>query len=114
MDLNRCPRCGYRLNIKGRDEMKKDYPNAFQSWKPAEDERLEQVCRGGEETTLLGLARDFGRQPTAILRRIEKLGLPNPFEKPAAAPVAEPHKDEMNRLMEQDATDPRRANLPQL
>jgi hypothetical protein len=69
--------------------LKKQYPNAYQRWTDGDDATLTLLFKKG--TGELELSEHFGRQPSAIRSRLEKLGLveANPLR---AAPPADPVK----------------------
>ena len=70
-----CPRCKYKIKTdnKFQAEIKGDYPNAFKPWKPEHDMRLGELFALG--TPILSICKELGRQPSAIKRRVELLGL---------------------------------------
>jgi len=84
-NLSKCPRCGYRLNMQPREEVRKDYPNAFLPWTPTEDRTLADMVGAG--ASRLAITEALHRQLGSILRRMEKLGLEEHPKAAAAAAV---------------------------
>lgn len=82
-NLTKCPRCGHRLNMQPREEVRQDYPNAFAPWTSADDKKLEEMFMRGESR--LAMTEALQRQLGAIIRRIEKLGL---VREPVTGPPA--------------------------
>lgn len=74
-DMVKCPRCGYKMKYQKdfRDQVKGQYEKAFQPWSPEDDQQLAKAVQSGEQ--LLTLVQAFKRQPSAIKRRVELLGL---------------------------------------
>ena len=71
-----CPRCGYKISTltKGKaSKIRESYPRSFLPWTPAEDHDLEVLVM--KNTSILNMTGALGRQPNAIRRRIELLGL---------------------------------------
>jgi hypothetical protein len=54
--------------------IKEKHPRAYQAWTADEDAQLVRLSRTG--ISLDGLARTFGRRPSAVRSRMTKLGLP--------------------------------------
>lgn len=54
-------------------EVRRRYPNAFQNWSEADEERL--LARYREGVGVPELSAEFGRQPGGIRARLAKLGL---------------------------------------
>jgi hypothetical protein len=90
----KCPRCGLPLKYQGHKELQENFPKAWEPWKPEDDRELEALVAVG--TSILNMAEAFGRQPGAIRKRIEKLGLeyhPTPLvqeDTPASEPAPVP------------------------
>jgi hypothetical protein len=55
------------------DEVRREYPNAWRSWTPQDDDRLRRLH--GEGLSVSALSQEFGRRPGGIRARLEKLGL---------------------------------------
>jgi len=51
-------------------KMREEYPNAYMPWKDADDEKLKKLF--DEKKTLNMLAKEFGRHPGSIKKRLEK------------------------------------------
>lgn len=81
----RCPRCGYKLpqDKHFTNQIREEFPNAFQPWKMAEDVMLHDLTQEGH--SLIEISRKLGRQPTAIKRRMDLLQLT--IQKSAPAPA---------------------------
>ena len=89
----RCPKCGCRINTTSREEVQGQFKQAFQPWRLEEDEKLRDLVEAGN-TDVLVLARAFQRQPSAVLRRIEKFGFkPKVGAAPAAQQAVQPPED---------------------
>ncbi|MGH9800023.1 MAG: hypothetical protein ACRD82_06635 [Blastocatellia bacterium] len=58
---------------KRLDEIKRQYPKAYERWEPEEDRLLKEKFIAG--ATVNELAALFQRQPNAIRSRLTKLGL---------------------------------------
>jgi len=72
MPIHRCPRCGWKLgNKQFTNEVRQSYPRAYAPWKPEEDKKLGALVV--EQAGLPEMVEALGRQPSAILRRIEML-----------------------------------------
>jgi hypothetical protein len=71
-----CPRCGWILNNMTKDkaaQIKTSYGKAFAPWSPEDDKRLQELVEAGKNN--LEMSQQLARQPSAIKRRIELLGL---------------------------------------
>ena len=55
------------------DEIRQEYPNAYQPWTAEADEELQQLY--GTASSITQLAVHFGRRPGAITSRLNRLGL---------------------------------------
>jgi hypothetical protein len=55
------------------EEIRQEYPRAYEKWLPDEDEALKRKFSAGN--SLVELANLFERQPGAIQSRLAKLGL---------------------------------------
>jgi len=77
----RCPRCGYTARFKNpqRQLVQQSYTKAFTPWIAEDDKRLAEMV--SQQANILEISQALGRQPGAILRRIELLELRAP--KPA-------------------------------
>lgn len=56
--------------------IRKGYPNAFSPWQPEHDGKLQELVEKRE--SVVDMAKELGRQPSAILKRIKVLGLDAP------------------------------------
>ena len=54
-------------------KIRKEYPNAFQPWKPEDDFTLKAMVKKSNE--LSKMAKHFGRKETAIIARMKKLNI---------------------------------------
>lgn len=87
--MARCPRCGYQhafptLDSKKVQDIRREYPNAFSPWTKEQDARLTELVQKKEAVSVI--AGDLGRQPSAILKRIQVLGLDIVKPEPEQAP----------------------------
>ncbi len=55
------------------DDIKREYPMAYEPWTSSEEDILRELRRDGLSTTQI--ARELERQPSAISSRLRKLGL---------------------------------------
>jgi len=91
----KCPNCGHKLNFKQHNELRESYPKAFTPWTPEDDRELEAML--GRGASILDISEMLGRQPTGVIKRMEKLMLklqprsdpPEPTTEPVE-PVAVP------------------------
>lgn len=70
------------------DEVRKQYPNAYQRWTPEDDQLLLQLHASGSGVD--ELAGRFGRQPSAIRSRLAKLGVDGFAESASESPATPP------------------------
>lgn len=70
---------GSRATGRRIEEARKNFPNAYRSWSPEEEERLTELYRGGMSKD--GLIKELGRQPGGIETRLRTLGLLGDEEK---------------------------------
>ncbi|MCI0531797.1 MAG: PUR family DNA/RNA-binding protein [candidate division Zixibacteria bacterium] len=67
------------IGVKGKDyeseEIRKSYPNAYTKWTLEEDNLLIETFRKDSRKIATELAKTLGRQPSAILSRLNKLDL---------------------------------------
>jgi hypothetical protein len=59
--------------------MRESYPRAFSPWTQQDDEKLAELMARG--TAMLMICKELQRQPTAIKRRMELLGMKQAQEK---------------------------------
>lgn len=75
--MPKCPKCGWVTKdnrfIEAKVEAQKAYKRAFERWTPEEDEKLARLTESG--VLVLEISKALERQPSAIMRRIEMLGL---------------------------------------
>lgn len=74
--MTRCPRCGWRISTLDSDKVeliRKEYPSAFLPWTKEQDQKLAEMVQRKER--LIEMAGELGRQPSAITKRIQVLGL---------------------------------------
>lgn len=98
----RCPRCGWNVGPeKGfMKDVTKAYSKAFKPWSPEDDQALVDGAR--EAVDIVSLAKQLQRQPTAILRRAEKLGLVlTPSKQPQPKIPTEAFAEDERKAMEE-------------
>lgn len=61
------------MALVDHSETQKEYPKSYERWSRKDDLALLQLCEEG--ASLVHMAGELGRGPTAIKRRIENLGL---------------------------------------
>lgn len=79
--LNKCPKCGAKLNFVGRVEIQKVHPKAFTAWSEEDDAKLVE----NKDLPIYELTKILGRQPGAIKMRMDLLEI---HRTPVEAPVA--------------------------
>ena len=70
-----CPRCGFKMSGVTKEmakSIRSSYPRAFLPWTPEEDKKLENMSK---IASLAQIGEALGRQPNAIKRRMELLGI---------------------------------------
>lgn len=90
--MQKCPRCGYRIQSPAHKELQRSFPKAFTPWLPADDGALLKMTQEG--WNILSIAEELQRQPTAVLKRIEKLGLTPPLKVEAGVSAPAPEVPE--------------------
>ena len=75
MDFGKCPRCGFVMTKTkaARQELQTSYSKAFKTWTAEETDQMAEMFADGYSFIEIGKALD--RQPTAVIKRIEKLCL---------------------------------------
>lgn len=74
----RCPRCGFtaRFGKTQRKQVQESYKKAFTPWRAEDDKTLAELVQ--QQASILEISQALGRQPGAIIRRIELLELRTP------------------------------------
>lgn len=65
----KCPRCRNMMVVVDRDELQRDWPNAYKRWTREEDQTLSEMYRTGE--AIMSIAQSLGRPPNTIVKRAE-------------------------------------------
>ena len=63
---------GWKPNRAGLDEIRRRFPKAYERWSVEDDRELRRLSEEGWNNTRLG--EHFGRKPSAIKSRLDKLG----------------------------------------
>ncbi|SRR6266700_74286 len=73
--MARCPNCGHRFTPYGdlKRNAQGEYPRAFEHWTREENEKVRALIL--ERKTVLEISAALGRQPSAVNKRVEMLGL---------------------------------------
>jgi hypothetical protein len=71
---SKCPKCGFDLKYQGVfAEVRTKHPKAFHIWEVEDDVKLTEMSR--QAKSVLEMSQTLGRQPSAINKRLQLLGI---------------------------------------